>query len=102
MAKRRIVWTRRAEEELLSVLEYYNWRNESHKYSLKILGEVEIKTNLISSYPEIGRLTDNQKSRIAIIEHFLLFYEVEEQTTVILSFWDNRQDPKKRIDSDSF
>jgi len=99
MVKRTIVWTRRAEEELISVLKYYNQRNQSNKYSLKILSDIERKSNLLISYPEIGRIADNKKSRVIVFEYFLLFYEVLQTSIVVLSFWDSRQDPDKRIDS---
>ena len=48
MANKRIIWSTRAGRELKNILEYYNQRNHSARYSLKLLTEVEYLTSNLS------------------------------------------------------
>ncbi len=98
MAKKQIIWSKRANTELVEVLQYYFERNGNSRYSLKILLEVEALLNLLSESPNIGRLTTDQKSRVITMKVYLIFYEINENRIEVLSFWDNRQDQSKRID----
>lgn len=97
MAIKKVTWSYRAKIEFNDILEFYTTRNKSPKYSLKLLDEVEYITNLISKNELIGRLTSNKITRVIPLKSFLIFYEIKHITIVIVSFWDNRQDIKKRI-----
>ena len=97
MAGKKIIWSRNAKNELKKTLEYYNKRNGSSKYSLKILTEIEELTQTLSKTEFIGRLTSNKITRVIPMKVYLLFYEITDEKITILSFWDNRQDMKKSI-----
>jgi plasmid stabilization system protein ParE len=99
MGKRTVIWTKRAEDELKNVLEFYIERNQSNYYSLKLIEEVEKVTKLISSFPLMGRISNNGKTRVLVKNKFLIFYEVYTNAIAIMSFWDGRQNPEKRMDS---
>lgn len=99
MAKKQVIWSKRANAELVNVLEFYNERNGNSKYSLKILVEVEDLLKALSENELMGRLTSDRRSRVIVMEVYLIFYEINDNKIEILSFWDNRQDNKKRIDS---
>jgi toxin YoeB len=97
MAKK-IIWSNNAEQELLSALEFYNLRNGSNSYSLKLLDKVDDVVNTISETETVGRLTKNKVTRVFPIDIFLLFYEVTHDSITIVSFWNNKQDQiKNRI-----
>lgn len=98
MAEKRIVWSERAETEFRSVLEFYNERNGSTRYSLKIVGAVERLFWVLQKNNYLGRLSDNRKTRVINMDVFLVFYEISPHRIEIVSFWDNRQAPEKRID----
>ena len=98
MDKGKIVWSSRAENELLLVLEFYINRNGNPGYSTKLLDKVEKLVALLSDYPSLGYLTENKVTRVVVKEEFLIFYEVSNTSIEIVSFWDARQDPEKRID----
>lgn len=98
MALKKIIWSFRAKSELQKILEFYIERNGNPKYSLKILTEVEELTKLLSKSEFIGRLTSNKKTRVIPAKEYLLFYEINKNCIEILSFWDNRQDDKNKID----
>jgi plasmid stabilization system protein ParE len=95
MVARRIVWTSPAKIQLKSIFEYFNFRNKSKSYSLKlnILIQTELKTLL--QQPNIGKKTDSINVRGLLVENYYIFYEINETHIIILSVWDTRQDPKR-------
>lgn len=97
MANKKIIWSLRAKIELEDVLEFFNHRNGNSNYSLKILLEIEDLLKTLSATEFIGRLTSNKKTRVITMEVYLIFYETNEDRIEIVSFWDNRQNPKKRL-----
>ncbi|MGB0880646.1 MAG: type II toxin-antitoxin system RelE/ParE family toxin [Polaribacter sp.] len=96
MAKKKIIWSNNAKEEFRNVLEFYTERNGSSTYSLKIIKQTEELLNTLSKNELIGRLTSNKKSRVIPMKIYMIFYEIKENNIEIISFWDNRQDDKKR------
>ena len=94
MAKK-IVWSDTAEQELQNALDFYNIRNGSNSFSLKLLDEVDDVVNTISETETVGRLTKNKITRVFPIDIFLLFYEVQVDAIIIVSFWNNKQDQAK-------
>ena len=98
MAKKQIIWSKRANAELVGVLEFFNERNGNSNYSLKILIEVEDLLNALSKNELIGRLSSDKRARVIVMGTYLIFYDITEERIEIVSFWDNRQDESKRID----
>lgn len=98
MAKKQIIWSNRANAELLNVLDFFNERNGNANYSLKILNEVEEILKAMSENELMGRLTSDRRSRVIVMDVYLILYEIIDTKIEILSFWDNRQDTKKQID----
>ena len=97
MAKKEIIWSARAESELKTILEFYIDRNGNSNYSLKLLNEIEDILDTLSRSEFIGRLTSNKKTRVLVMKVYLIFYDLNDNRIEILSFWDNRQDQRKRI-----
>jgi len=97
MADKKIIWSTRASKELRHILEYYNHRNKSTRYSLKLVNEIEALTKSISKNELIGRLTSNKFTRVIPMKVYLIFYEINQDYVEIVSFWDNRQDKDKRV-----
>lgn len=98
MDERQIIWSARAEKELLHVLDFYIERNGSARYSGKLLDRVEKVVNLLIFHPALGHLTENKETRVIIKDDFLIFYEISDKYIKIVSFWDGRQNPKRRVD----
>jgi len=97
MADKKIVWSTRASLELKQILEFYNERNGSTAYSLRIINEVDYLLKILSKNEFAGRLTSNKYTRVIPMKIYLIFYEVNENIIEIVSFWDNRQDSQKRM-----
>ncbi len=94
MVARRIIWTTAAKLQLQEIFEYFNSRNMSKLYSLKLnrIIQTELKSLLLQS--NIGKKTDIINVRGLLIENYFVFYEINQKDIVILSVWDTRQNPE--------
>jgi len=92
---KQIIWSPRAQSERKAVLSYWINRNKSKNYSIKLSKLIKEAISLLLSNPEIGRKTDIPNVRIKIVRDYLIFYEVQNESILILSFWDSRQNPEK-------
>lgn len=95
MAGKQIIWSARAQKEFNEILEFFVERNGSPTYSLKILNQTQDLMVNLSNNELIGRLTTNRRTRVIPFKEYLIFYEVNNQSIEILSFWDNRQDDSR-------
>jgi hypothetical protein len=97
MAKRKIIWSHKANIKLFSILDYYTQRNKSTLYSRKLYKKFKAKLTLLLSQPEIGIITDFEKVRGLIVDNFILFYELTPEFIIVHSLWDCRQNPDDLI-----
>ena len=97
MAVKKIIWSKRASEEFKEILNFFIERNGNTVYSLKLLTEVQRLIKTLSRSEQIGRITSNKITRVISMDVYLIFYELNNDTIEIVSFWDNRQDPEKRF-----
>ena len=95
MAKRIIVWSENAVYELKEILEYFNIRNKSKIYSLKLNAKIQSDLKLLLIYPEIGKNTTTLNVRAILIDNYFIFYEIKTVHIIILSVWDTRQNPER-------
>lgn len=97
MAKKRIVWSSNAENELKQILEFFQSRNKSNVYSNKLYKKIKLALNVIVQKPNIGHKTKLNNIRGLIIEHYIIFYEIGLNEIFILKVWDCRQNPENLI-----
>ena len=95
MVARRIVWSSSAKLQLKAIFEYFNFRNKSKSYSLKLNTLIQTELKILLHHPKIGKKTDSINVRGLLIENYYIFYEINETHIIILSVWDTRQDPKR-------
>ncbi len=95
MAERIIVWSENAKFELREIFEYFNFRNKSKIYSLKLNRLIQTELKLLLQNPEIGKITNTLNIRGLFIENYYIFYEINQKHIVILSVWDIRQNPER-------
>jgi plasmid stabilization system protein ParE len=93
----KILWTDNALKELEQTIEYLeeNWTERE----LRNLAEsIEETITLISQNPLIFQSSKKKKDirRAVILSLNSLYYRVSEDSVEILSFFGNRQNPKKR------
>ena len=97
MAKRKIVWSNRANKRLYGILEFYIERNKSKSYSIKLYKLLNKEVKLLLKYPDLGLKTSEESVRGLIIDAFIIYYEVMEDKIIIHTIWDYRQDPDRQI-----
>lgn len=95
MAKRKIVWTQKANVERKDILEYWINKNKSKTYSIKLNKLFTESLKLISEYPNIGRKTSDANTRVSIVRDYLIFYETNKKEIIVQSIWDGRRDETK-------
>lgn len=95
MVERRIVWSTSAKLLLKTIFEYFNFRNKSKLYSLKLNALIQSEIKILLQQPNIGKKTDLINVRGLLIENYYIFYEINETHIIILSVWDTRQNPKR-------
>jgi plasmid stabilization system protein ParE len=92
---KKVIWSLRAQSDRKNILEYWRQRNKSDSYSKKLDDRFREAINIIKDFPQIGKLTDDQKARVKVVKDYLLIYEDAVDTIIILTIWDSRQDPGK-------
>jgi toxin YoeB len=97
VAKRKIIWSTRSKARLYAILEFYIERNKSKSYSIKLYRLISREVKLLQKYPELGLKTTDDSIRGLIIENYILYYEITEESIIIHTIWDNRQDPASKI-----
>ena len=69
-------------------------KNEVDKFILEAFRTIEI----IKTMPHIGRYDEYfQCNILVVVEQISLFYDIEANKIILLTFWDNRQKPIKLL-----
>ena len=97
MAKWKIIWSVRAKIKRYEILEFYNKRNNSNIYSIKLNRNINNELRLLKKYPNLGIETDIMGVRGLIINNFIIFYELNKNTIVVHYIWDSRQNPDELV-----
>ena len=97
MAKR-IIWSQSASEDKINIFTYWNKRNKSKEYSIKLNKMFNAAINLLYIHSNIGKQTDFRDIRYLIVRHYNIYYRELEDCFRILAVWDARQDPSKLIE----
>ena len=97
MAKRKIVWSDRAQKRLYGILEFYIQRNKSNAYSQKLHKLLIREVKILLKHPDIGLKTTEETVRGLIIDNFIVYYQITDDKIIIHTIWDCRQDPDSKI-----
>lgn len=95
MARKKIIWSSAAESELVTILEYFNERNQSFNYSRKLYKQFYADLKQVSAKPELGLRTQLENTRGIISGNYILFYHISTQEITVLKVWDSRQNPDR-------
>ena len=93
MAAKKVIWSIRAQNDRLDILEYWIKRNKSTSYSTKLNNRFIEAQQVIASHPEIGKQTTAENIRIKIILDYLMIYKISKDLIHILTLWDTRKNP---------
>ena len=92
-----IRWSKQAENKFDSIIEYLEseWGEKVTQAFVRRTFEF---LDLLQDFPEIGSV-ENQEKQIrgfVIIKQLTVFYKIKRNSIVILNFYDNRQNPKRK------
>ena len=94
--KRRIKWTQNTKLEVNIIINFFNKRNGSNRYSHYLKGEIKDTLKLVAAQPMIGYSTEYPHIRQAlVIDDYSIFYHHSDELITVLVFWDNRRDPAR-------
>jgi plasmid stabilization system protein ParE len=92
----KILWTEHALTQLEETVTYLQ-TNFSEKELRKLAKELDHLLQLISKNPSLFPLSDSVNIRRVVVRKFnTLYYSVQGDSVVILSFFSNRQSPEKK------
>jgi len=97
MAKKKIIWSHRAQSKLFEILEFYADRNRSKRYSIQLYKRFTKALNLLHKYPELGKKSEIEEVRGLIVGDYILFYEQTKEYFIIHTLWDCHQNPSDLI-----
>ena len=93
----KILWTDNALKELEKTIEYLE-ENWTEKELRNLALQLEETLMLVSRNPNLFQVSDIKKEirRVVILSHTTLYYRIGDTQIEIISFFSNRQSPKKR------
>lgn len=91
---KQIVWTIKAQNELIDILQYWIDRNKSNTFSRKLNNLIQEQLKLVAEFPNIGRKTDVENVSVKVIQKYLLYYEIVDNTLFILTIRHGSKNPK--------
>ncbi len=96
MAQRKIIWSLKAGNDLLSILEFYFNRNGNSEYPKKLLSDVDKIVSLLPDHPNLGKHVSKSPYRVIIRGHYEIFYRYDDEYIVVVTIWDSRQNPESK------
>lgn len=97
MALLKIVWTQTAIKQRNFIFEYWKQRNGNTVYINKLNILIKERLQLLVQKPKLGKLIEYNGVRMISMRHYSIFYKQIENQIIVVSFWDNRQDPQKLL-----
>lgn len=93
-----IIWNKRAGRQFEQIQQYLEkefGKKSAELFTSRLFNFLE----LLTRYPEIGTLENKEKNIRGFLlhRHTTIFYKKEKNVIYILSVFDNRQDPAKRV-----
>ena len=83
-------------DSLESILNFFDERNGSDRFSKKLLKMINKQIQLLKTMPEIGRLTDTPGVRIIFVERFGIDYQIRDKEVLIINIYSCQTDPEER------
>lgn len=94
MEKQKVIWTRKAEIQLFSIMDYYAERNKSDVYSLKLENEINKKLSNINFTVSLPKKSSDENIYYVVYNHICAFFGIENASIIVYLVWDDRRNPK--------
>jgi len=96
MAKRKkVIWSDKARQDLLEILDFYYQRNGNNRYSSRLFKKILKDLSLLSFHTFLGKQTDHENNKVLIVWEYLIFYETINDIICITNVWDSIRKPEK-------
>ena len=94
----KIVWTKTAERQFDRIVKYIE-QEWSKKISVKFIEQTNEILSILKLYPEAGsiEIRDKKIRGFLISRQVRLFYRMTKKELILLSFFDTRLNPEKRL-----
>lgn len=92
-----IIWTKKAKIELIEIFKYWNNRNKSNTFSIKLNLLIQKQLNSILDFPKIGKKTDIPNVYFKVVHKYLIYYEFIENNLYVLTIRHGSRNPKTLI-----
>ena len=92
---RRIIWSTRADNAFLKILEFFIVRNGNRHFSRRLSNEIITVTKLLAIHPQLGQQSEYKNIRVIITGNYKIYYEAKTECIIIHMVWDCRQNPDK-------
>jgi toxin YoeB len=94
MVKRKIIWLRLAELDMLDIMLYYIKKNKSKVYSSRLFREVNFKLNTFDFTIALPQKTSIPDLYYFNHNHIVVFFVFEMNTITVKFVTDGRRNPK--------
>lgn len=94
MEKRKVIWLRNAEIQMISIMDYYHSRNKSKNYSTKLYNEIKQKLKRINVTVALPQKTSVSNLFYFTHKHISVFFSIYPNEVVVKLVWDERRDPE--------
>ena len=92
-----ILYSPQFSDNLESILRYFEERNSSDRYSKKLMKMIHKQIRLLSSMPEIGRLSNYPNVRILFVDRYGIVYQIREKSILVVDIYSCQTDPDKQL-----
>lgn len=93
MGKRKVIWTKNAEIQMFSIMDYYFERNKSNHYSLKLYKDISQKLQKLHFNITLPQKTNKKGLFYFTHNHISVFFSIELDLIVVKLIWDERRNP---------
>lgn len=92
-----VLWSKRADKKFDRILEYL-LLELGERITKSFVNKVYEFLDILAEFPEIGTLENKEKGirGFTIVEQINIFYKIDDSKIILLNFFDNRQNPKKK------
>jgi addiction module RelE/StbE family toxin len=92
---RKIVWSRKSQEDKKDIFLYWNNRNKSKLYSKKLNKLFIAAAEFVAEFPLVGKKSNLENVRMKIVRDYLVIYEFDDEVIYVLRIWSTQQNPER-------
>lgn len=97
MEKKKVIWLKKANIQLFSIMDYYAERNKSDFYSLKLESEIKLKLNKLDFTVTLPQKTSVENLFYFTHNHISVFFVIDKNDITVKFVIDERRNPSKII-----